>query len=167
MIVKNYLTNVSWKFLIKIESTWRHEFKEQVPQLTLLYRGRTVRNSCRRCCMGKLFLKILQYPQETPALESIFKKIADLWTCNFIKKRPQHRCFPVNIAKTLILPILKNISKRLLFNFLMVHSYMDPKVYGLDCIIASGFRIRVSGLVFVSGVSRPKTSPNQKLENLC
>ena len=31
-------------------------------QLTLLYRGRTVRSSHRRCCcISKLFLKILQY----------------------------------------------------------------------------------------------------------
>ena len=77
-VVKNYLCNVSWKFLIKIESTWRREIKEQAPQLTLLYRGRTVRSSHRRCCIRKLFLKILQYPQETPVLESIFKKVADL-----------------------------------------------------------------------------------------
>ena len=32
-----------------------------------------------------------------------------LQTCNFIKKRPQHRCFPLNIAKFLRAPILKNI----------------------------------------------------------
>ena len=78
VIVKNYLWNVSWKFLIKIESTWRRKIKEQAPQLTLMYRGRTVRSSHRRCCIRKLFLKILQYPQETPVLESIFKKVADL-----------------------------------------------------------------------------------------
>ena len=33
---------------------------------------------------------------------------------NFIKKRLRHRCFPVNIAKFLSTPILKNICKRLL-----------------------------------------------------
>ena len=78
VIVDNYLCNVSWKFLIKIESTWRREIKEQAPQLTLLYRGRTVRSSHRRCCIRKLFLKILQYPQETSVLDSIFKKVSDL-----------------------------------------------------------------------------------------
>ena len=70
VIVKNYLCNVSWKFLIKIESTWRREIKEQAPQLTLLYRGRTVRSSHQKCCIFKnfailrlcwsLFLKKLQ-----------------------------------------------------------------------------------------------------------
>ena len=64
VIVRNYLGNVSWKFLIKIECTWRREIKEQAPQLSLLYRGRTVRSSHWRCCIRKLFLKILQYPHE-------------------------------------------------------------------------------------------------------
>ena len=78
VIVKNYLCNISWKFLIKIESTWRCEIKEQSPQLTLLYHGRTVRSSHWSYCIRKLFLKTLQYPQETPVLESNFKKVADL-----------------------------------------------------------------------------------------
>ena len=34
--------------------------------------------------------------------------------CNFIKKRLQHRCFPMNISKLLRTTILKNNSKRLL-----------------------------------------------------
>ena len=46
-------------------------------------------------------LKDWQYPQKTPVLESLFEKVAGLKACNFIKKRPQHRCFPVNIAKFL------------------------------------------------------------------
>ena len=56
VIVKNYLCNFSWKFLIKIESTWRHEIKEQALQLTLLYHGRNFRSSHHRCCIWKLFL---------------------------------------------------------------------------------------------------------------
>ena len=64
-----------------------------------------------------MFLKVLQYPQETPVLKSLFKKVASLKVCNFIKKRPQHRCFLVNIAKFLKLPILKNIFERLLFDY--------------------------------------------------
>ena len=38
---------------------------------------------------------------------------------NFIKKRLQHMCFPVNIAKFLRTPILKNICKRLLLHLAM------------------------------------------------
>ena len=39
-----------------------------------------------------------------------FNDIAGLKACNFIKKGLQHRCFPVNIAKFLRIPILKNTS---------------------------------------------------------
>ena len=34
-------------------------------------------------------------------LESLFKKVADLEAHKSIKRRLQHRCFPVNIAKFL------------------------------------------------------------------
>ena len=58
MIVKNFFSNVLRKFLIKIEGTCKRKNKEQTPQLTLLYCGRTVRSSNRRCSIRKLFLKI-------------------------------------------------------------------------------------------------------------
>ena len=38
--------------------------------------------------------------RETTVLESLFNKVADL-AYNFIKRRLQHSCFPVNIAKFL------------------------------------------------------------------
>ena len=57
MIVKNYLWNVLCKSLIKIESTRRCEIKEQAPQLALLYCGRTVRGSHRRCYIKNDVLK--------------------------------------------------------------------------------------------------------------
>ena len=57
VIVKNYLCNFLCEFLIKIESIWKREIKEQSPQLTLLYCGRTARSSHRRCSIRKLSLK--------------------------------------------------------------------------------------------------------------
>ena len=51
---------------------------------------------------------------KTSVLESRFNKVADLKACHFIKKRLQHRCFPVNIANFLRTPILKNSCKELL-----------------------------------------------------
>ena len=86
-VVKNYLCNVSWKFLIKIESTWRREIKEQAPQ-TLLYRGRTVRSSHRRCCIRKVFLKILQYPQETHVWSLFLKKLKTFRPTFLLKRDP-------------------------------------------------------------------------------
>ena len=80
--------------------------------------------------------------------ESRFKKVAGLQACNFIKNRPQHRCFPVKIAKFLRLPILKNICE--CFD---AYCYMGLKVRSLDCMMASGFRVRVTVLVFCFQVS--------------
>ena len=51
---------------------------------------------------------------ETPMLEPLFNKAADLQVCNFIKKGLQHRCFHVITEKFLRTPILKNIYERLL-----------------------------------------------------
>ena len=58
-------------------------------------------------------------------LESLFNKVADLQPCNAIKKRLQHRCFPVNIAKSLRTPILKIICERLL---------LPPEVFCKDFV---------------------------------
>ena len=37
-------------------------------------------------------------------MESLFKKVAGLRACNFIKKRLQHRSFPVKFEKLLRAP---------------------------------------------------------------
>ena len=39
-----------------------------------------------------------------PVLESLFNNVVGLQDCNFIKKRFQHRYFPVNFAKFLRTP---------------------------------------------------------------
>ena len=54
--------------------------------------------------------------QKTPVLESLFNKVAGPKACNFIKKRLQYKCFPVNIAKFFRPSILKNICERLLLD---------------------------------------------------
>ena len=43
-------------------------------------------------------------------LESLCNEVAELKACNFIKKRLQHKCFLVNIAKFLITAFLNNTS---------------------------------------------------------
>ena len=67
-------------------------------------------------CKKKFFLKISLYiKKKTPELGSLFNKVVGLEACNFIEKRLQLRCFPLNIAKFLKTPIMKNICERLLF----------------------------------------------------
>ena len=65
----------------------------------------------KRCSIKKLLLKLRTGKYEC---RSLFNQVADHQTCNFIKKRLQYRCFPVNFAKFLGTSILKNIYKRLL-----------------------------------------------------
>ena len=51
----------------------------------------------------------------------VFIEVHNLKACNFIKKRLQHKCFPVKFAKSLRAPpILKNIYERLLLIFLIL-----------------------------------------------
>ena len=45
-------------------------------------------------------------------LESVFNKIAGVQAYNFIEKRLQQRCFPVEIPEFLGTPILRNIWKK-------------------------------------------------------
>ena len=51
----------------------------------------------RRWCS----LKFRNIHRKTLVLESLFNNVAGLQGCNFLKKRLQHRCFPVNIGKFL------------------------------------------------------------------
>ena len=55
--------------------------------------------------------------REAHASEFFLNKNAGLQSWNFIKKRFQHRFFPVNIAKFLRTPIFENICKRLFERF--------------------------------------------------
>ena len=50
------------------------------------------------------FKKFRNIHLKIPLLESIFNKVAGLHACNFIKKRLQQWCFPVNITKFLRTP---------------------------------------------------------------
>ena len=43
--------------------------------------------------------KVCNVQTKKPVLESLFSKVANLETCNFIKKRLLHRCFPVKNGK--------------------------------------------------------------------
>ena len=107
---------------------WRSKIKEQVPQLTLLYHGKTLRSSQQRCYIRKLFLKFCTVHRKHLCWSLFSKKLQVLFQiCNFMKKRPQHRCFPVYIANFLILPILKNICKQLRLNFFNGSLLHGPK----------------------------------------
>ena len=54
--------------------------------------------NCRSSCSQK---EILQYSQENTCIGVPFQEIVGLEPSKSIKRRRQHRCFPVNIAKFL------------------------------------------------------------------
>ena len=129
--------------------------------------GWTGRSSHRRFSVKKLFLKSSQYPQETPVLESLFKNVADLKAWNFIKKRPQNRCSPVNIAKCLILLISKIIGERLRFGFFNGSLLHRPKGWRsrlYDGVGLQGLTHRSSFLLL--SWDEPSLSSRPTFENL-
>ena len=70
------------------------------------------RSSLRMCYVKKCVLKSFANFTGKHMHCSLF--LIRLKTCNFIKRRLQHRCFPVKFAKILRTPILENICERLL-----------------------------------------------------
>ena len=59
-----------------------------------------------RYCSKQVFLNVLQTSQESTCVGVSFYKSCRLKACNFIKKRLQHRCFPVKFTKFLRTPLL-------------------------------------------------------------
>ena len=56
--------------------------------------------------------------RKTPVLESLFNKFAGLKASNFIKKRLQYRCFPLNTAKSLRAAFFIELLRWLLFQII-------------------------------------------------
>ena len=82
-----------------------------------IFQSKITRSNHRRCSIKKVVLKnFANIHKKTPLLQSLFNNVAGLRPCSFIKKRLQHRCFPVNIAKSARTPNLKNICTRLLLH---------------------------------------------------
>ena len=76
--------------------------------------------SCIICSLGfrntEQVVRILQFSQENTCtvLGSLFNKYAGLKACNFIKKRLQHRSFPVKFAEFLRIPFFTEYTRWLL-----------------------------------------------------
>ena len=73
-------------------------FTQVITQL-LIYRNSRSRSSHQKCSIIKMFLKYSQYSQENTCVGVFFNKVAGLRLANVLKKRLQHRCFPVNVAE--------------------------------------------------------------------
>ena len=79
-----------------------------------LHQPSPARSSQRRHSVKEVVLKNFGNFTRKHLCWSLFNKVAVLQAFNFIKKRLQHRCFPMKFRKSLRTPILKNIYERLL-----------------------------------------------------
>ena len=108
---KNLLQNLSSndQQTLSVESTPIETSISEVPESFLIYNFRVyrLRSSHRRCSLKKGLLKNFTiFHRKTSVLKSLFNKVAGLEVCNCIKRRLQHRCFPVNMAKLVRATIL-------------------------------------------------------------
>ena len=90
------------------------------------------RRSHQRCSIEKAVLKDFAiFTAKKPVLGSLFNRVGGFKT-NFLKKRLQHRCFHVNIAKFLRTPILKNIYEQLLLEIYVEKYEQGGKTFELS-----------------------------------
>ena len=96
-----------------------HKFKSCMchPLKKCLNSRRSHQNSSIEKAVLKSFAK---FTGKHLVLESPVKRLAGFKTCNFLKKRLRHRCFPVKIAKFLRTLILMKICEQLLLLFLFL-----------------------------------------------
>ena len=73
----------------------------------------TGRRSHWRCSVKKMFWKFWKFQRKALVLESHFLKVANLRTCNFIKKK-----IPTQVLSREICKFFKNICERLFQNFI-------------------------------------------------
>ena len=73
------------------------------------------RSSQQRCCIKKIALKnFAKFTGKHLHQGLFFNKFAGLRSATLFKKRLCHKCFPVNLAKSLRVPFLQTTSGRLL-----------------------------------------------------
>ena len=141
-------------FRSKSKAHGHTKLQNKTPQLTLLYYGRTVRSSHYwRCSIMKPFLKILQYPQQTTVLKSIFKKLQNFRPATLLKRDPDTSAFLWKLQILFFNTILKNICKQLLFNFFNGSVLHGPKGFRsrlYDSIMRQSLTHKriITGLVF-------------------
>ena len=107
--------------------TLRHSgLKDSLSLVKILFPPLLIEAATRGVLYKKVFLEISQNSQKNTC--------ARVSPATLLKKRPQHRCFPVNFAKFLRTPFSQNTSGRLLLYLLIynVEIYnlldMDPHI---------------------------------------
>ena len=90
--------------------------------------------------------KFLNIHRKTPVQGSAFNRVIAFKTCNFIKKRLQHRCFPANIAKNFRNTYFEEICEQLLLTVLLLTDNILLRVFLLLVIQQALFEGPLQGL---------------------
>ena len=98
-ISKVKISPISW--LIQATSVAKFKFQD----LLIKPNMHGEKQSLEHVLQNRYSWKFCKFHGKAPVLESLFNKVADLLAYNFIKKRLQHRCFPVNVAQFLRTPV--------------------------------------------------------------
>ena len=92
------------------QNTDGHITLETNPIVSALLLSKAYRSSHRGCSVTKGIIRnFAKFTGKHLSQSLFFYKAAGLETCNFIKKRLRHRCFPVNFAKFLRTPFTKHL----------------------------------------------------------
>ena len=95
--------------------------KQQKQPPEVLYEKSAIRNAAK-------------FTGKHPYQSLFFNKVAGLRPATLVKKRLRRRCFPVNFAKFIRTPILKNICKQLLLKQEIIFvSFSEESQGGVQC----------------------------------
>ena len=80
-------------------------------------------------------------------LESLFNKVIGLQTCNFIKRSLQHKCFPVNMVKSLRTAFFIKHLRWLLLIFVKFTGELFFRTPATACLFSDIARVSLLSLI--------------------
>ena len=108
----------------------------------LIFLRRSVWAVVRTCSSKEVFLKISKISKENSCVEIFLNKVTGLQSCNFIKKKLQHRCFCMKFPKFLITSFLQSTSGgyfwELVWYMVTLKSLREVQFYRVVGIIHGG-----------------------------
>ena len=112
---------------VKLLHILRTPFLRNTSKELLLKLKSSFRSSHQRCSVKKSVLRNFEKSTGKHLCQSLFLVKLQARSATLLKKRLWHRCFPVNFAKFLRTPFLRNTSGRLLLQF-QIKQYNKSKM---------------------------------------
>ena len=90
-----------FKLVIQLIWSWKQWFAIVQQSMNTSVRSILQKKSFEGVLQSRSSCKFCNIHRKTPVLESLFNNLQIFKACDVIKKRLQHRCFPVNAGKLL------------------------------------------------------------------